>query len=114
MRGSICAPAEKEHVMRLSAARAEQAMAQFEAQAIPDTHPAVPQLKGLYGDHTFFLASNGLNIVEPIPRSNSGVQTATVVNLANWTDESATSLAPHEPEATDLIVELAGDEPDLH
>jgi hypothetical protein len=42
------------------------------------------------------------------------VQTATVVNLANWTDESASSLAPHEPEATDVIVELAGEEPDLH
>lgn len=114
MRDIIGAPAEKEHVMRLSAARAEQAMAQFEAQAIPDTHPSVPQLKSLYGDHTFFLAPNGLNIVEPIPRSNSGVQTATVVNVANWTDDSATSLAPHEPEATDVIVELAREEPDLN
>jgi hypothetical protein len=29
-----------------------------------------------------------------------------VVNLANWTDAHLTSLAPHEPEPTEIIVVL--------
>jgi hypothetical protein len=33
-----------------------------------------------------------------------------VINLANWTDSSATSLAPHEPEATEVVVEFPGGE----
>jgi len=85
----------------------EQALRQFEAQAIPDSHPAMEQLRGLFGDHTFFLAPNGLNIVEPL---ESGVPAGKVVNLASWTDESATSLAPHAPETTEVVIEFEGDD----
>jgi hypothetical protein len=95
--------------MRLSPARVEQTLAQFEAQAIPDGHPVMAQLTDLFGDHTFFIAANGLNIVEPLERSNSGSQAGKVVNLANWADESATRLEPHAPEATDVVVEFAPD-----
>jgi hypothetical protein len=34
-------------------------------QVIPDDHPMVPKLNELFGDHTFFLNSDGLNVVEP-------------------------------------------------
>ena len=95
--------------MRLNAARVEQTLSQFESQVIPDSHPAIGQLKNLFGDHTFFLAANGLNIVEPLNENNAGRAAAKVVNLANWTDESATSLAPHEPEATEVVVEFVPD-----
>jgi len=96
--------------MRLSPARVEQALSQFEAHVIPDSHPVMAQLKELYGDHTYFLAPNGLNIVEPLERGNSGTAAGTVINLASWADESATSLAPHEPEATEVVVEFVGGE----
>ena len=92
--------------MRLTSAQVERTLSQFEAQAIPDTHPVVPQLSELFGDHTFFLDGNGLNIVEPTEPPQAGIQAGRVVNLANWSDEGLTSLAPHEPEATDAIVEL--------
>jgi hypothetical protein len=92
--------------MRLNAARVEQTLSQFESQVIPDSHPAIGQLKNLFGDHTFFLAANGLNILEPLKGIDSGKEAAKVVNLADWTDESGTSLAPHEPEATEVIVEF--------
>jgi hypothetical protein len=98
--------------MRLSHARVEQTLSQFEAHVIPESHPVMDQLKGLYGDHTFFLAANGLNIVERVGRTEAGGEAATVVNLASWTDESATSLVPHEPEATEVVVEFDDEAPD--
>jgi len=93
--------------MKLNATQLERTMNQFEAQALPDSHPAVPELSNLFGDHTFLLDSNGLNILEPaeeIPQR--GVQAARVVNLANWSDDNLNKLSPHEPEPTGAIVEL--------
>jgi hypothetical protein len=92
--------------MKLTSAQVEQTLSQFEAQVIPNDHPMVPQLSNLFGDHTFFLDSNGLNIVEPADSSQAGIQAGRIVNLANWRDANLTSLAPHEPEPTDAIVEL--------
>ena len=93
--------------MKLNATQLERTMNQFEAQALPDNHPAVPELSNLFGDHTFLLDRNGLNILEPaadIPQG--GVQAARVINLANWSDEHLNKLSPHEPEPTGAIVEL--------
>ena len=54
--------------MKLTSAQVERTLSQLaEGQAIPDSHPVVPQLNELFGDHTFFLDSNGLNIVESRP-----------------------------------------------
>ena len=50
--------------MKLTSAQVERALTQFQAQAIPENHPVLPQLNKLFGDHTFFLDNNGLNIVE--------------------------------------------------
>jgi hypothetical protein len=62
--------------MKLTSAQIERTLSQFEAEAIPDSHPALPRLNELFGDHTFFLDSKGLNIVEPtaepIGGENSG------------------------------------------
>jgi len=93
--------------MKLTSAQVERTMDQFEAKAIPDGHPVVPQLNELFGDHTFLLDRNGLNILEPATDTfQPGVQAAQVVNLANWTDANRTGLAPHDPEPTGAIVEL--------
>jgi hypothetical protein len=81
-------------------------MTQFEARVLPDDHPLVRKLSELFGDHTFFLDSNGLNIVEPNESTGAGAREGTVVNLANWTDPQLTSLAPHEPEPTEVVVIL--------
>ena len=53
--------------MKLTSAQVERTLSQFEGQAIPDNHPVIPQLSNLFGDHTFFLNNDGLNIVEPAP-----------------------------------------------
>jgi hypothetical protein len=96
--------------MRLSQSRVEQTLSQFEAQVLPDSHPSMPKIKEVWGDHTYFLAGNGLNIVEPLDRRDSAVEVGTVINIASWTDSKATSLAPHAPEATEVVVEFAPDD----
>jgi hypothetical protein len=93
--------------MKLTSEQIERTPSQFEAQAIPESHPVLPRLNELFGDHTFFVDSNGLNIVEPTDEPAAGrTQAARVVNVANWGDENMSSLAAHEPEPTDAIVEL--------
>jgi len=98
--------------MRLSPVLVKRTLSQFEAQAIPDNHPAVPELNRLFGDHTFFLDGNGLHIVEPAVSEDDAAQAGKVVRLASWNDADRTSLAAHEPEATDVIVELGSEKPD--
>ena len=94
--------------MKLTSAQVERTLSQFEAQAIPDDHPVVPQLNSLFGEHTFFLDSHGLNIVEPAGTALAGseAQQAKVLNIANWSEGSETKLAPHEPEPMDVVVTL--------
>lgn len=93
--------------MKLTSAQVERTLGQFEAQAIPDDHPAVPQLHSLFGDHTFFLDSNGLSILEPAEAEWAGGLSAKVVNLASWNDSSPTGLEAHEPEPTETVIVLA-------
>ena len=103
--------------MKLNDAQIEQALHQFEAQTIPAEHPVIAQLERLYGEHTYFLDGNGLNIVEPVEadrgetagEGEAGLfahKRGVVVNLANWANASNSSLQPHEPEATDFLVDL--------
>ena len=95
--------------MRLSPALVEKTLSQFEAQAIPENHPAIPELNRLFGDHTFFLDGSGLHIVEPAIGDDEGRQPAHVVKLASWNDAERTSLAAHEPEPTDVMIELGSE-----
>ena len=92
--------------MKLNTVLVERTLNQFDAQAIPENHPVVQQLSSLFGDHTFFLDANGLSIVEPTGQANSGSQTGQVVKLAGWSDDNRTSLAPHEPEMTEVVIVL--------
>jgi hypothetical protein len=92
--------------MKLASAMIERTLDQFEAEALPDNHPAVPQLSELFGDHTFFLDTNGLNIVEPAKSSRAGVQRWKVVKLASWEDATQTSLTSHKPEPTNVVIAL--------
>lgn len=92
--------------MRLNAALVQRTLTQLDAQAIPENHPVVPQLNELFGEHTFFLGTEGLSIVEPVDAPEVGRQAAQVVNIASWQDATRSSLAPHEPEPTDVVIVL--------
>jgi hypothetical protein len=98
--------------MKLNSALIRRTLTQFDAQAIPDNHPVVPQLNSLFGDHTFFLDAEGLNIVEPMGVADSSAQTAHVLKLADWKDANHSGLVPHEPKATDVTVVLGSEDSD--
>jgi hypothetical protein len=106
MRRVVLQAQSKECAMKLNSVQVERTLSQFQAEAIPDDHPVVPQLNNLFGEHTFFLDGSGLNIVEPAESGRAGTQSAKVVNLANWSDDNPTRLEPHEPELTDVVVVL--------
>jgi hypothetical protein len=95
-----------ECVMKLNSAQVEQALTQFDAQVVPEDHPMVPKLNEMFGDHTYFIDGNGLNVVESGEHTDDGVPVGTVVNLADWSDADRTSLMPHKPELTELVVVL--------
>src|SRR6266542_3176769 len=96
--------------MKLNAAQLQRALGQLEGRAIPDDHPVIPQLKDLFGDHTFFLDPHGLNIVEPVEASGTAAMSGTVVDLASWSDDCRSGLELRKPQATDLLIELCCDD----
>ena len=53
--------------MKMSSQMVERTLSQFQAEAVPETHPAVTQLNRLFGEHTFFIDGTGLHIVEQSP-----------------------------------------------
>ncbi|HEY4920455.1 MAG TPA: hypothetical protein VII40_10170 [Xanthobacteraceae bacterium] len=91
--------------MRLTSEQVERTLSQIDAQPIPEDHPAMARLSEVFGDHTFFLDGNGLNVVEPAEPTD-GAETGQVVKLAGWSDEKLTQLAPHPPEPTEVVVVL--------
>ena len=99
--------------MKLKAMHIDQTMRQFRAEAIPENHPVTPRLNSLFGEHTFFLDEGGLKIVELIAPEDEtaapdgeAADAARVIELASWTDETRTSLTPHEREITNVVVVL--------
>jgi hypothetical protein len=92
--------------MKLNSTQLKQTLSQFQAEVLPENHPALEQLNGLYGDHTFLLDGSGLNVLEPAETRETEGQTGEIVNLANWSDATLTSLRLHEPEPTGVLVVL--------
>jgi len=95
--------------VKLSTAMVQRTLDQFEALALPENHPAIGTLSKAFGDHTFFIDDEGLNIVQPAVRDDSGAELGQVFKLASWEDAERTSLKPHEPEPTGVMVALATD-----
>lgn len=94
--------------MRLTSALVEQTLSQFNAQVLPDDHPAIPALNQMFGEHTFFLDDRGLNILEPTREAGEEEIAARVVKVASWQDDK-TGLKVHEPEPTEVVVALHTD-----
>jgi hypothetical protein len=92
--------------MKLNSTQVKQTLSQLDAEVLPDNHPAVAQLNNLFGDHTFFLDGSGLKVLEPTEAPEMAAQTGEVVSLADWSDATLTSLRPHEPELTGVVIVL--------
>jgi hypothetical protein len=92
--------------MRLNAAQKEKVEDQLGFEALPEDHPVAPDLMKAFGDHTFFLDAEGLNIVETDDESDG--TNGNVVKLASWS-EDRTKLRGHQPEVRPVTVELEPD-----
>lgn len=90
--------------MKLNTALVEKTLSQFDAQAIPDNHPVIPQLNDVFGDHTFFINNSGLHVVEPLEAAEAEPEVGTVIKVAAWADQDRSSLAPHEPQPTGTVI----------
>lgn len=96
--------------MKLDSTRIERILDQFDGQAIPDDHPLVPQLSGVFGDHTFFIGDEGLHVVDPVEAAEAEAQAGRVMKVASWSDAKRTSLTPHPAEPTDVVIDFASDD----
>jgi hypothetical protein len=99
-------PNGRERAMQLTPTQVKRTLAQFEAQEVPADHSAMAQLTRLFGEHTFFLDRHGLNILEPVDAETSDARMCKVVCVADWNDADPPSLEPHEPEPTELVIQL--------
>jgi hypothetical protein len=88
----------------------ERTLDHFEARALPESHPAIGTLSKVFGEHTFFIDDDGLSVVQPAIRYDGGAELGQVVKLASWEDAARTSLKPHEPQPTGLMVPLKDDD----
>jgi len=95
--------------MKLDATQTAKVQERFGVEAIAESSPANFKLEELFGDHTFFLDSDGLNIVEPHPEGDGG--TCIVVKLASWTQDGK-RLEMQEPELLPIEVDLGGGKSD--
>jgi hypothetical protein len=91
--------------MKLTSANIKRVVDQIDASAVPEDHPLMGQLNATFGDHTFFLDREGLNIVEP--GDGGDAEAGRIVRLAAWGDERRATLAPHDRRLTDVVVVLS-------
>lgn len=79
------------------------------AEPLTNAAPALGDLVEAYGDHTFYLARDGLIIwefVELDGANGAAKHPAMAILLAGWDDDSRTHLVPQDPRATDILVPL--------
>lgn len=71
------------------------------ATPVPDDHPVMEQLREAFGEHTYFLDSEGLSIfVDQAEAPQEAELTEAgprLVMLATWTDENRSALGAVDP-----------------
>ncbi|MEX0921311.1 MAG: hypothetical protein WDZ84_00915 [Rhodovibrionaceae bacterium] len=97
--------------MKLSTAQIAEVKEQTGIDPVPEEHPTTPNLKEAFGEHTFFLDTNGLHVLEAAPDEQiEDKQALAVIRVASWTDEERTALAPHEPQVSEAALAVTPDE----
>lgn len=92
--------------MKLTATQITRAAEQLDARPVPENSQMGPELKRLFGDHSFFLTSSGLHFIEPEEPNEASNATGRLVRIASWTNPERNALKPHEPEVTESVVDL--------
>ncbi|MEQ8356540.1 MAG: hypothetical protein RH942_13440 [Kiloniellaceae bacterium] len=89
--------------MRLSELQTQQVQQQTGADVIPDDNPTVPALRQNFGDHTFFIDTEGLHIWESVDEDPADGAKLVGVRIASWSDDEKKSLVPHDPAPSHIL-----------
>ena len=92
--------------MKLNKVQIGRTLSQFRALVLAEDHPAVSQFRELFGHHTFFLDSSGLNVLELLEVPGMEAKDGEVIRLAEWSDTDFTKLTTHQPEPTGVVIRL--------
>ncbi|MFX4220523.1 MAG: hypothetical protein ACMVO3_05785 [Thalassobaculum sp.] len=97
--------------MKLTTDQTAAVQRQTGADPLPEDNPAIGQLQEIFGEHTFYVAEQGLVVPEPMPdeETEEAVTDDPVEFLlvAIWAGEDRQSLQPIEPQRTGIKLELA-------
>ena len=97
--------------MKLSTAQIAEVKEQTGIDPLPDEHPNTPDLKEAFGDHTFYLDTNGLHVLESAPGEMiEDKQAVAVIRVASWADDERTALAPHDPQVSEAALAVTPEE----
>ena len=96
--------------MKLTTDQTAAVQRQTGADPLPEDNPTMGQLREIFGEHTFYVAEQGLVVPEttPEPAAPEAADDAVEFMLvAVWAGEDKQSLQPIEPQPTGIKLELA-------
>jgi len=93
--------------MKLNASQIAAVKQDLSAEPLEEQNPAMPSLRQAFGDHTFYVGSDGLFVVEPVEDTAHPGQPAQLVLVAAWADDERKALQPVPPQQTQTVVDLA-------
>ena len=93
--------------MKLNANQIAAVKQDLSADPLEEQNPAMDALRKAFGDHTFYVGSEGLFVVEPVEDEKHPGEPAQLVLVAAWADDEKKSLQPVPPQQTQTVVDLA-------
>lgn len=94
--------------MKLSSQQVAVVKDELGADPLGEENPAMESLKNAFGDHTFYVGSDGLFVFESVNEPEQAREPAQLVLVASWTDDQKTALEKIPPQQTDKVIDLAG------
>lgn len=95
--------------MKLTDSEIRRVKAALGADPVPDDHPAMEMLTETYGEHTFYTVEGGLGVFMIRAREDVPPDWGTLVLIAEWSDETRTSLNGIDPpKVTTTSLNLSG------
>ena len=95
--------------MKLNAQQIAAVGQQIGADPLNDDDPVTGQLVKIFGDHTFYLSTEGLLVIETaanVEEDEEEQAKGQFVRVATWADEQRSALQPIQPEPTQVLLDL--------
>jgi hypothetical protein len=94
--------------MKLTSTQAAAVKQRVNIDPIDDENPVIEPLRQAFGDHTFYIVSDGLFVLEEVTEQDGDSEQARFVMVAAWANEEKNALQPIEPQPTNTVIDLAG------